>query len=389
MKRYNVCAVTGARSDYGLLRPLLLRLREHPQIQLSLAVTGTHLDQRFGNTQEEIAADGFLDYAKIPLPLEDGSHLGMAKAAGEALSAFAAFFHEHEFDLLVLLGDRYEAFAAAAAAHLMGLPIAHISGGDVTEGAVDDALRHSITKMSTLHFPGCEQSRRRIIQMGEQPDTVFNVGEPGVENALHASLLSLADLQENLGFDLTVRPYCVVTFHPVTMEHNTAEQQMTELIAAMDSFPNLRYIITKANADAGGVAINAIWDKAAKTHPNWYVTPSLGMCRYLSALRYARLVLGNSSSGIVEAPAMHLPTVNIGDRQKGRMLAESVLSCAPERDAIAAAMTQALSPAFQCLAQTVKCPFGDGTTSEKILAELLRYLAHDPIRKTFYDVEFT
>ena len=357
--KHQVCVVSGTRADYGLLRPLLIRLRDCPEIELTIAATGSHLSAAFGGTGEELTHDGFA-YDSVPFPLGDDSKAGMTRATGAALSAFADYFSAHRPDLLVVLGDRYEILAAAIAAHFSGIPIAHISGGDVTEGAVDDAIRHSVTKMSTLHFPGCEQSRQRIIQMGEQPERVFNVGEPGVENCLRTPLLSVEELSENLQFDLTAGPYSVVTFHPVTL----------------------------ANADAGGRAINAIWQSEGVSRENWLVVPSLGMRRYLSALKGAEMALGNSSSGIVEAPAMHIPTVNIGDRQKGRMRAESVIDCPPEREAITAAMKTAMTPEFKAIAANTDSPFGDGRTSEKILSELLRFLRSAPhnTKKTFYDL---
>lgn len=221
--KHQVCVVSGTRADYGLLRPLLIRLRDCPEIELTIAATGSHLSAAFGGTVDELTRDGFA-YDSVPFPLDDDSKAGMARATGAALSAFADYFSARRPDLLVVLGDRYEIFAVAIAAHFSGIPIAHISGGDVTEGAVDDAIRHSVTKMSTLHFPGCEQSRRRIIQMGESPERVFNVGEPGVENCLNTPLLSVEELSESLQFDLTAGPYSVVTFHPVTLEDNTAER---------------------------------------------------------------------------------------------------------------------------------------------------------------------
>lgn len=388
--KHTVCVVTGSRAEFGLLLPLLQKLHTEPTAELRLVVTGSHLSQAFGNTVTEIERADLPIHARIPLPLGQGT-AEMIGATAAAMSAFGAYFAENRPDLLVVLGDRYEIFGACTAAAMHGIPIAHLHGGETTEGAVDEFLRHAITKMSYLHFTSCEAYRRRVIQLGEAPERVFNVGASGVENALHTPLLSLAELQENLSFDLTSRPYAVVTFHPVTLEQNTAERQMAELIAAMDSFPAMGFIVTKANADAGGAAINAIWDEAAKDRPNWYVTPSLGMKRYLSALKSAQMMLGNSSSGIIEAPAMHIPTVNIGDRQKGRMMAESILSCPPERSAIVSAMTRALTPEFQALAHAVSCPFGDGTTSEKITAALLRFLNRGDFstKKQFYDVEFS
>lgn len=388
--KHSVCVVTGTRADYGVLRPLLFRLRDCSEIQLTVAATGSHLSVDFGNTQEELQKDGF-SYDRVPIPLEEDSKGGMARSTGTALSAFATYFETHTPELLVVLGDRYEIFAAAIAAHFTGIPIAHISGGDVTEGAVDDAVRHSITKMSTLHFPGCEQSRRRIIQMGEQPELVFNVGEPGVENCLHLPLFTPEELQRTLQFDLTSRPYAMVTYHPVTMEAKGGIGEVQEVIHAMDAFPELIYIVTLANADAGGRTINEVWRTEGRSRANWHVVPSLGMQRYLSALHGAALVLGNSSSGIIEAPAMHIPTVNIGDRQKGRMRSESVIDCLPECHAIRAAMEQAMTPEFRKRAATAVSPFGDGRTSEKIMAELLRYLRGGPHdrKKVFYDLPAT
>ena len=371
--KHPVCVVTGTRADYGLLRPLLLRLRDCPEIELTLVATGSHLSAAFGNTQQELRNDGFA-YDRLPIPLEEDSKGGMARSTGAALSAFGTYFESHRPELLIVLGDRYEILAAVIAAHFTGIPIAHISGGDVTEGAVDDAIRHSITKMSTLHFPGCERSRQRIIQMGESPKRVFNVGEPGVENCLNLTLLSSAALEKALQFDLTSQPYALVTYHPVTIEAESGIHEVQEVIAAMDAFPDLSYLITLSNADAGGRTINDVWLRAGAVRKNWYVTPSLGLLRYLSAMHGCCMVLGNSSSGIVEAPAMHVPTVNIGDRQKGRMCAESVIDCPPQREAVRAAMARAMTPEFKALAACTASPFGDGHTSERIMTELLRFL---------------
>lgn len=386
-----VCVVTGTRADYGLLRPLLFKLRQNDDIDLQLVVTGSHLSEKFGNTQREIQDDGFLNYVKMSIPIENDSKEGMAFSTGVALQKFAALLAKSKPDLLVVLGDRFEIFAAAAAAHMVGIPTAHISGGDVTEGAVDDAIRHCITKMSVLHFPGCEQSRKRIIQMGEQPDMVFNVGELGVENCLDQDLMTRADLADNLQFGFIKGDYAVVTFHPVTMEYNTAEWQLQELIRAMEQMSDLGYIITLANADAGGRLINEIWFREGEKHTNWLVVPSLGLLRYLSAVKYAKLVVGNSSSGVVEAPALHTPTINIGDRQKGRMMAESIVCCEPRCKDIIKAMNVALTDEFQKKAMRVVSPFGDGTTSDKILERIITFLKEKKLKheKHFYDIEFS
>ena len=387
---YKVCVVTGTRAEYGLLRSLLIKLNGHDSIDLQLVVTGSHLSEQFGNTQKEIQEDGFLEYIKLPIPIEDDSKEGMAFSTGVALQKFAELFSEQKPDLLVVLGDRFEIFAVTAAAHMIGIPTAHISGGDVTEGAVDDVIRHCITKMSVLHFPGCEQSRKRIIQMGEQPEAVFNVGEPGVENCLKRELMSRDALADNLEFPYIKRDYSVVTFHSVTMENNTAESQMQELINAMEEIPDMAYIVTLANADAGGRMINEIWGREGKKHTNWLIVPSLGVLRYLSAVKYAKLVVGNSSSGVVEAPSMKTPTINIGDRQKGRMMADSVICCEPKREAIVRAMNTALTNEFQEKAKHIKSPFGDGSTSEKIMEHIVKFLRSERIshEKKFYDIAF-
>lgn len=388
---YRVCVVTGTRADYGLLRNVLFRLNNNNSIDLSLVVTGSHLSESFGNTQREILQDGFNNYFTIQIPLDDDSKGGMAKGTGEALYKFGDFFSSNTFDLLVVLGDRYEILAAVIAARMCGIPVAHISGGDVTEGAIDDAIRHSITKMSQIHFPGCEQSRKRIIQMGENPDTVFNVGEPGVENCLKLRLLNRDQLARQISFDCVLQDYCLVTFHPVTMENNTGVHQVKELIQAMDSIIGMNYIVTMANADAGGRSINDYWIEEGKKHKNWLVVTSLGVVCYLSAMKFAKAVIGNSSSGIVEAPSMGTPTVNIGDRQKGRMLADSVISCNPFSDDIRKAIKEVLSDRIQNKAKHTVSPFGDGSTSEKIEYKIMDYLntsVGKKLDKQFYDIEF-
>ncbi|MCM1273698.1 MAG: UDP-N-acetylglucosamine 2-epimerase [Clostridium sp.] len=388
--KYQICVVTGTRAEYGLLKELLFKLRDDNRCKLTLVVTGSHLVERFGNTQKEIMEDGFEDYIKVPISLEDDRKSGMAKATGVAMEKFSELFTEFRPDICIVLGDRFEIFAVAAAAHLVGIPVAHISGGDVTEGAVDDAMRHCITKLSTLHFPGCEQSAKRIIQMGEQPDSVFNVGEPGVENCLKVACMSRRELADNLNFEEIMGDYAVVTFHPVTMENGTAAYQLHELILAMEKFPDLSYIITKANADAEGRIVNDIWQQETEKHTNWKLVSSLGMVRYLSAVKYAKAVIGNSSSGIYEAPAMGTPTVNIGERQKGRIMAKSIVSCLSEKEKIAASIGEVLKDDFQQKAKNIVPMYGDGTTSEQIVGHVMEYLlkSSETTKKQFYDIDF-
>ena len=388
--QFKICVVTGTRAEYGLLRNLLLKLRDTENVKLDLVVTGSHLSERFGNTQEEIVKDGFDDYIRIAIPLEDDSKEGMAVSTGIAVQKFAELFKGYKPDIIIVLGDRFEILAAVIAAHIIGISVAHIAGGDVTEGAVDDAIRHCITKMSQLHFPGCEQSAKRIVQMGEEPDRVFNVGEPGVENCLNLKLMSRNELSESLNFAINCHDYSVVTFHPVTMENDTAIEQIYQLIHAMDDQKGMFYIITMANADAGGRVINEIWQQEGKKRENWLVVPSLGVLRYLSAVKYAKLVIGNSSSGVIEVPALGTPTINIGDRQKGRMMAESVIQCDPVEAQITLAIQKGMTTEFQKMAKDIKSPFGDGTTSSQIVQIVLDYLEHKnkTNEKHFFDIDF-
>ena len=380
--------MTATRAEYGLLRPVVRALRASGAFRVSLLVTGAHLSEAYGETVREIERDDMPIAARIPILSGDDTPRGVSGTMANALNGFAAYFEAHRPDALLVLGDRYEILAVCCAAMNARIPIFHLHGGETTQGAVDEAIRHSITKMSLLHFTSNEQHRRRVIQLGEQPDRVFNVGAPGVENALHVPLLSKEELAESVGLPLQ-KPYAVVTFHPVTLEDEPPERQLFELFAAMDAF-DLEYIITKANADAGGLAINRAVDDYAAKRDNVAAFDSLGLVRYLSAVKYCAFVAGNSSSGILEAPSFGVPTVNIGDRQKGRMQAESVLQCAPARADIARAFAQALTPAFQNKAAHAVNPYGDGDTSGKIVAILQRVFSGPlDLKKTFYDIDFT
>lgn len=385
----SVCVITGTRAEFGLLLPLLKKLNTSDFFILQLVVTGSHLLDSFGNTQDDIVASGIPIYAKIPIPMDGDTKYDMAMCVGATVQKFAEYFEKNKPDILVVLGDRYEIFAACSAAALMGIRIAHIHGGETTEGAVDEFLRHSISKMSFFHFTACEEYRRRVIQLGESPDRVFNVGALGVENVMNFPIMSLNELSDDLDFNLNC-DYAVVTFHPVTLESGTSEDQLREMIKAMDSFEDMKYVITKANADAGGRKINEVWDIEARKHPNWKVVYSLGVKRYLGVLKGAKMMLGNSSSGILEAPAVHIPTVNIGDRQKGRMMADSIICCEPTTKGIKRAMEMALSTDFTEAVSKVGCPFGDGDTSNRIIRILENSLQNDHtnIKKKFYDIDF-
>lgn len=388
---FSICVLTTTRADYGILRPLLLALQKDPVFDMTLAVTGTHLSRSFGMTVREIESDGLPIGVRIPI-LEEGDAVppAISSVMARALEGFGAYFQACRPDLLIALGDRYETFAACAAAASARVPLAHLHGGEATEGMLDECFRHCITKMSYLHFTAAEVYRRRVIQLGEDPARVFNVGGLGVENALHTDFLSPEQLERELDFPLFERPCVVTTFHPVTLETDSAGRQVEELLAAVAERRDLNFLITKSNADAGGREINARLDAFAREAPNCRVAASLGMRRYLSALKYARCVLGNSSSGLLEAPSFGIPTVNIGDRQRGRLQAESVINCRPERKDILRALETACSPDFRARAARAVNPYGDGNTSERICAILRQTLQSGGIdlKKKFYDVPF-
>lgn len=387
--RFPICVLTTTRADYGILRPLLLALSEDVSLDLRLLVTGTHLSEAFGMTVREIEADGFSIDARISI-LENGNDSpgAISHSMARAIEGFGSYFQDCRPALLVVLGDRYETFAVCAAAVSACIPIAHLHGGETTEGAMDECFRHCITKMSYLHFTAAEPYRRRVIQLGEDPARVFNVGGLGVENALHTDFLPPERLESDLRFPLLQKPYVVTTFHPVTLEPGSAEAQLEELLAAIASREDLHFLITKSNADTGGWSINERLDIFEKEHSHCHVAASLGMRRYMSALKYALCVLGNSSSGLLEAPSFGIPTINIGDRQRGRIQAESVLNCRPEREDILCALERACSPDFRKKAAAARNPYGDGNTSGRILETIKCTLLSGSLdlEKRFYDI---
>lgn len=385
---FQICVLTTTRADYGILRPLLFALSEDEDLDLRLAVTGSHLSGDFGMTVREIEADGFPIDVRIPILQGETASSAMSHEMARAIEGFGDYFQAHRPALLVALGDRYEVFAACAAAVSACVPIAHLHGGETTEGAMDECFRHCITKMSYLHFTATEAYRTRVIQLGEDPARVYNVGGMGVENALHTAFLSPEELEAGLSFPLFQKPYVVTTFHPVTLEPGSAGCQIEELLSAIAARTDLNFLITKSNADTGGQEINERLDAFAEKHSHCCVTASLGMRRYMSALKYARCVLGNSSSGLLEVPSFGIPTINIGDRQRGRIQAESVINCCPEKADILRALELAGSPDFRQLAARAVNPYGDGNTSGKIcriIKDTLRYGQID-LKKKFYDI---
>lgn len=362
MKR-KLCAVTGARSEYGLLCPLLKAIEREPCFQLQLAVTGAHLSPEFGLTCREIEEDGFAVDRKVETLLSSDTAVGIAKSIGLGVIGFAEAFEQLKPDLLVLLGDRYEIWSAAQAALVAKIPIAHIGGGDVTEGAFDEAIRHSITKMSHLHFVTNPDSAARVRQLGENPEHIYNVGSLAVDRIVSLPFFGREELEASLGFSFR-RRNLLVTFHPVTLDEQPSEKQFLELLAALDALgEEFGLIFTQPNADPESRELSRLTEEFAVRHPNAAVFPSLGQARYFSLIRLADAVVGNSSSGVYEVPSFQKPTVNIGDRQKGRLFASSVISCGPDRQQILEAIRKAMTA--DC--SSVTNPYGQGNCAEKIL----------------------
>lgn len=381
-----ICVVTGSRAEYGLLKPLIKRIHDDTEIELQLIVTGMHLSPEFGLTYKEIEEDGFSITDKNEMLLSSDTPNGITKSVGLGTIGFADIFTRNTPDIIVLLGDRYETFAAAAAAMIHRIPIAHIHGGELTEGAIDDAIRHSITKMSTLHFTTTDEYRKRVIQLGEQPENVYNVGALGVENIRNQRLLSKEELEESINYKLD-KPYVVITYHPVTLEKNSAESQFQNLLNVINKIGGYKMIFTKANSDTERSVINQLIDEYVnKNKENAVAFTSLGMIRYLSSLQYCEMVIGNSSSGLLEAPSFHIPTVNIGNRQKGRVRAESVIDCGNSEKEIQDAIKKAEKMKADGICKDVLNPYEGENTSEKIYEIIKTYLQNcKVIKKEFYN----
>jgi GDP/UDP-N,N'-diacetylbacillosamine 2-epimerase (hydrolysing) len=387
----NLAVVTSTRAEYGLLQSVIRRLREYERLdggksfKLTLIVTGTHLSKKHGMTINEIRDAGVRIDETVEIGLECGTPVDIARNQADVLVKFIELFVREKYTAVMLLGDRYEMQMVAVSATNAGIPIFHICGGDTTEGAVDEAVRHSITKMSWLHFVTNEDSRRRVIQLGEEPERVFDVGSTGVDNILHMELMERAEALASVG--LGDCRYAIGTYHPVTLEQQDIEKDVMALVEAVAAFPKIQFIITKANVDRGGDLINSILEREAAETPNMHVFASLGVKRYLSLMKFSEFVIGNSSSGIAEAPSFHVPTINIGDRQKGRLQAESTINCGTGADDIRKAVEKALSPEFKEKASMVKSPYGDGNASERI-AEIVMKKLDEPInlKKKFYDL---
>jgi len=383
-----ISILTATRAEYGLLKPIIAKLNTVDEFDVRIVATGAHLSPEFGLTYQEIEKDGFLIDEKIEILLSSDTPSSISKSMGLAMISFADYFEKLKPDLLVVLGDRYETLAVVTTAMNQRIPVAHLYGGETTEGAIDESIRHAITKMSYLHFTSTDEYRKRVIQLGEDPDRVFNVGAIGIENILNEKLLSKKELENELNISLS-KPYAVVTYHPVTLENNSSEKQIESLLEVCKEYKDLEFIFTKANADAEGRIINQYVDRYARENENIFAFTSLGMRNYLSALKYCKVVIGNSSSGIVEAPSFGIPTVNIGDRQKGRIQASSVINCEPNKESIRKALDLALSNEFIEKAKKTVNPYGDGDTSSKVVEVIKEHMINDKInlKKKFYDCE--
>ena len=382
-----ICVITGTRAEFGLLRPLIELIANDNELQLQLIATGMHLSPEFGYTLNEITEAGFMVDKKVECLLSSDSSIGVSKTIALAISGFADALAELTPDLVVVLGDRTEILGAVIATAMANIPIAHLHGGETTEGAYDEAIRHSITKFSHLHFTSTEAYRKRVIQLGEYPDTVFNVGAIGLDAIKKLPLLDKASFEQAIGFKLKERNI-LITYHPVTLEKEAPIETFENILTALDKLTNTTLIFTHANSDKNGRIINRMITEYVSSHKDKAVEfKSLGQLRYLSALQYVDFVIGNSSSGILEVPAFYIPTINIGDRQKGRINCESVINSNNSLEDIKKSITFALDKTFKEKIQQQELLYGNGTAAEKIL-QIIKEHNHISIKKSFYNIDF-
>ena len=380
-----VAVFTGTRAEYGLLYWLLKDIQDDPELVLQLLVSGMHLSPEFGETYQQIEQDGFFIDEKIEILLSSNSAVGAAKSMGLGVLGFADALNRLKPDVLVILGDRFEALAAAQTAMILRVPILHLHGGEITEGAYDDAIRHAISKFSYLHGTSTEEFRQRVIQLGEQPERVKNVGAIGLDHIKRAEFMDVAEIAGSLDFPLN-QPYFLVTYHPVTLGEEKPEQSFNALLDALDEFKDHQVIITYPNADDGGRRIIPLLEQYAKLNPNRVCAiPSLGQKRYLSTVKNAAVVIGNSSSGIIEVPSFNVPTVNIGVRQQGRLAAKSVLNCDANKLSIMASIKSAINREYTSPNEHIENPYGAGNASGQVIT-MLKNMQFEP-NKSFYDLK--
>lgn len=381
-----ICVVTGSRAEYGLLSGLMHAIQDDSELELQVIATNMHLSPEFGLTYRDIEADGFHIDKKVLMLLSSDTANATAKSVGLGFMGFADAYEDLKPDMIVVLGDRYEIVSAVSTALFYKIPVAHLHGGEITEGAYDDCIRHAITKMSHLHFTSTEEYRKRVIQLGENPDRVFNVGAPGIENIKKVPLMSREELEATFdGF--TLGDKCLlVTYHPVTLENETAAEQIRNLLSALDELPDYKVIFTLPNSDTDGRIIIRLINEYVAKHPGRAVAyPSLGLRRYLSALKYVKAAVGNSSSGIIEVPSFGIPTLNIGDRQRGRLAAESVVDCGTGKEEILSGLHKILSLDF--CTENVRNPYEGKNTTADILRVLKTYPLEGLIQKSFYNLK--
>lgn len=390
MTKRKICVVTGTRAEYGLLYWLMKEIQADDELELQIIATGQHLSPEFGLTYKNIEADGFAINAKVEMLLSSDSPVGIAKSVGLGTIGFADALARLQPDIMVLLGDRFEALAAAQTAMILRIPIAHIHGGEATEGLIDEAIRHSITKMSLFHFTAAEEYRHRVIQLGEEPSRVYNFGAIGLDNIKRLTLLTRKTLEVETGFKFQ-RVNFLVTYHPVTLSSKSSEDYVKELLNALDSFEEAGIIFTQANADTSGRIINKIFKDYVNKHQDRMIfVNTLGQLKYLSAIQYMDAVVGNSSSGVLEVPSFNVPTVNIGPRQNGRLMAKSVITCGEKSGEIAKALNKAVSSSFKNGIKKISSPYGSGGVSEKIVNILKTSdLSNERIMKKFYNIEMS
>ena len=387
-EKRKICIVTGTRAEYGLLYWLMKEIQDDPDMELQIIATGMHLSPEFDLTYQKIVEDGFSINEKVEMLLSSDTPVGIAKSVGLGVIGFADALAHLKPDVVVILGDRFEIFAAAQAAMFARIPIAHIHGGETTEGAFDEAMRHAITKMSHFHFTAAEPYRQRVIQLGESPERVLNYGAPGLDNLTKLTLLDKAAFEKAIDFNIGDLTF-LVTYHPVTLSAEGPEKPIKELFQAIDHFPDAKIIFTKANADTAGRITNQRIEAYVEKDPKRAkVFTSMGQLLYLSAIKIVDIVIGNSSSGIVEVPAFQKPTVNIGKRQQGRLKADSIIDCEEKEQAIVAAIKKGLSPEFKESTKNAVNPYGQGNVSSKIKGYLKQVSLKDILMKRFHDVSY-
>ena len=388
MSKRKICIVTGSRADYGLLYWLIKEVEKDKNLKLQLIATGMHLSSKYGSTYKEIEKDFKID-KKINISLSSDTSEGISRSMGIAQTAFSKAYNKLKPDIVVVLGDRFEIFSAVSSAMISRIPIAHIHGGEATEGLIDEAIRHCISKMSHIHFTATEEYSKRVIQLGEVPNKVFNVGGAGIENIKRLKFLTKEEFEKSINFKLNIKNI-LVTFHPVTLESKTSKKHFQEILNSLDELKNTNIIFTKANSDVDGKIINQMIDQYTKKNSNKSIgVASLGQLNYLSALQHIDVIVGNSSSGISEAPSFKIGTVNIGDRQNGRIKAESVIDCLSNKKDIKRAIKRVYSAEFKNLLKNVKNPYGDGRSSKKIIKVLKNVKLDNILKKIFFNIKYS